>query len=87
VHPKDRFLVIPPNSPHSVRQLSSIPDYFNDLNAVHELEKLLKGGLRNTYDAWLGIIAEQEHCFIWETTAAQRAEAIGLTLGLWEARK
>jgi len=65
----------------------TVPDYFNDLNAVHELEKVLKGGLRNTYDARLGIIAEQEHCFIWETTAAQRCEAFGLTLGLWEATK
>ena len=58
-------------------------DYFNNLNAVHELEKVLKGGLRSTYDAWLGIIAKQDHCFIWETTASQRCEAIGKTLNLW----
>jgi hypothetical protein len=62
----------------------SLPDYPNDLNAMHEAEKVLKGGLRNTYDAWLGIIAKQEHCFIWETTAAQRSEAFLRTLNLWE---
>ena len=60
-----------------------LPDYLNDLNAVHELEKILEGGLRSTYDAWLGITAKQDHCFIWETTAAQRCEAIGKTLNLW----
>lgn len=27
VHPKDRFIVIPPNSPHSVQPLSTIPAF------------------------------------------------------------
>jgi hypothetical protein len=49
VHPKDRFIVIPPNSPHSVQPLSTIPDYFNDLNAVHELEKVLTDEQARTY--------------------------------------
>jgi hypothetical protein len=52
-----------------------IPDYCNDLNAMHEAEEVLKLGLRNTYDAELGLIAKRDHCFIWETTARQRAEA------------
>jgi hypothetical protein len=85
VHPKDRFLVIPPNSPHSVQPLSTIPDYFNDLNAVHELEKVLRPPQQATWDLWEGYcrrIEDDPHA-----TAAQRCEALGLTLGLGEAAK
>ena len=64
--------------------LIELPDYCNDLNAVHEAEKFLKIGLRNTYDAELSIIAVREHCFIWETTARQRAEAFLRTIGQWK---
>ena len=65
----------------------TIPDYLNDLNAMHEAGKMLKLGMRSLYDANLGLIAERDYCFIWETTAAQRAEAFLKTLGLWEAAK
>ena len=41
IHPKDRFVVIPPNSPHSVQPLHTVPDYLNDLNATHEAFKRL----------------------------------------------
>jgi len=81
VHPKDRFIVIPPNSPHSVQPLSTIPDYFNDLNAVHQLEKVLRPPKQETWCLWEGYcrrIEDDPHA-----TAAQRAEAIGLTLKLW----
>jgi hypothetical protein len=37
VHPKDRFIVIPPNSPNSVQPLHTLPDYLNDLNACSGL--------------------------------------------------
>ena len=60
------------------------PDYCNDLNRMHEAEKTLKLGLRNTYDAELGLIAKRDHCFIWETTARERAEAFLKTIGKWE---
>jgi hypothetical protein len=66
---------------------SSPPDYCNDLNAMREAEKVLKLGLRNTYDAELGLIAKRDYCFIWETTASQRAEAFLRTLGKWEVAK
>lgn len=61
-----------------------IPNYCNDLNAMHKAEKILKLGLRNTYDAELGLLAERDYCFIWETTARQRAEAFLKTLNKWE---
>jgi len=67
-----------PTEPHSV------PDYRNDLNAMHEAEKIFKLGMRNRYDAELGLIAQRDYCFIWETSAAQRAEAFLRTLDLWE---
>jgi hypothetical protein len=60
------------------------PDFCNDLNRMHEAEKTLKLGLRNTYDAELGLIAKRDHCFIWETTARERAEAFIKTIGKWE---
>jgi hypothetical protein len=66
---------------------SQVPDYCNDLNKIHEAEKTLKLGLRNTYDAELGLIAKRDHCFIWETTALQRAEAFLRTFGKWEDAK
>ena len=61
-----------------------IPDYLNDLNAMHGAQKILKLGMRNRYDAELSLIAERDYCFIWETSAKQKAEAFLRTLDLWE---
>jgi hypothetical protein len=63
------------------------PDYFNDLNAAHKLEKVLiaRGGLP-TYEHFLRFneINDSEYWYgSIHATAAQRAEAIGKTLGLW----
>jgi hypothetical protein len=85
LHPKDRFIVIPPNSPHSVQSLSTIPNYFNDLNAVHELEKVLKLHQFWSYADLLSVMVDTSRgkdSYI-SATATQRAEAIGLTLNLW----
>lgn len=58
------------------------PDYFNDLNAVHEAEKVLVDRQQEYYYAEL---AKQKSFYEWvSATAAQRAEALGLTLKLWE---
>lgn len=74
-----------------------LPDYFGSLDAMHEAEKALR--LRDRADYWTygkrldGIVArynsdndrKQEECIaIFEATAAQRAEAFGLTLNLWK---
>jgi hypothetical protein len=95
VHPKDRFIVIPPNSPHSVQPLSTIPDYFNDLNAVRELQAKLTSDQQFEFvyqlnDA-LGLVplsspASYKEVVLFDfanATAAQRCEAIGKTLNLW----
>ena len=64
------------------------PDYLNDLNAMHEAEKTLirpslyaKGGW-GMYLRHLSTVTDEQHPI--DATAAQRAEAFGLTLNLWK---
>jgi hypothetical protein len=63
-----------------------IPDYLNDLNAMHEAEKTLDDDLDLDYSENLEIVAGAR----WgannyrSATAAQRAEAFLRTLNLWE---
>jgi len=69
------------------------PDYLNDLNAMHEAEKILSpllyvadsDGMRtevNMYLTWLGRICG--HSPIKFASASQCAEAFLLTLNLWK---
>lgn len=86
LHPQDRWIVIPPNSQHSVQPLSTIPNYCNDLNAMHEAEKSLAHDIRNHYIDLLG----ETYSDSWEfatATARQRAEAFLKTIGKWEGKK
>lgn len=59
-----------------------VPDYFNSLDACHQMEKVLRCPNQKTWDLW------EEYCRKLEddphATASQRAEAFGLTLGLWK---
>jgi hypothetical protein len=71
-----------------------IPDYFGSLDAVHEAEKVLTQDQQRTY--WTHMLAIRsrdaarpatEHSrdtYAFMATATQRAEALGLTLNLWE---
>jgi hypothetical protein len=71
-----------------------LPDYLNDLNAMHEAEKILiEQGFQ---DRWLDELVEvvvganvhwsDYHCFpqVNRATATQRAEAFLKTIGKWE---
>ncbi len=58
-------------------QTEKLPDYFNDLNAMHEAEKAVKN-VWGKYVKQLNSIADPA-C----ATATQRAEALGKTLNLW----
>jgi hypothetical protein len=74
-------------SPHGY--YDTPPDYFNDLNAVHELEKVLTEEQRRsycdfTYDIACSIQKETGKWNWISLPAAQRAEALGLTLNLWK---
>ena len=64
-----------------------LPDYLNDLNAMHEAEKTLtQEQLKQTAELSLGFLAKDwcHRDYIYHTTARQRAEAFLKTLGLWE---
>jgi len=71
-----------------------LPDYFNDLNAVHELEQQTwskEWDLRDKFCDHLALIIDPVHGYrglkatdALQATAAQRAEAFGLTLNLWK---
>jgi len=56
-----------------------LPDYVNDLNAMHEAEKVLTQKQRDEYRHWL--------CPDIFSTARERAEVFLKTLGKWEDSK
>jgi hypothetical protein len=72
---------------------TEIPDYLNDLNACHEMEKVLDWTQTCLMRNYLDEIVERPHTYnggvdmskarIWQATAAQRAEAFLKTLNLW----
>jgi len=75
-----------------------IPDYLNDLNACHEMEKVLSGEQKEQFIFWLNHLhpsadihyAEKKRELrldvfdLVHTTAPQRAEAFLRTLNLWQ---
>ncbi len=66
---------------------TDVPDYLNDLNAMHEAEQVLFG--RNDwssckYDEYLDVATSS---WKWNATASQRAEAFLRTIGKWEESK
>ena len=69
-------------------QMERVPDYFNDLNAMHEAEMNLPRQLNHIdywqkgYGRFQTILAELT-ITPYSATAAQRAEAFGKTLSLW----
>jgi hypothetical protein len=60
------------------------PDYLNDLNAIHEAEKVLNNVQRERYRTELVYSHAGRDVF---ATAAQRAEAFLRTIGKWEDDK
>jgi len=71
----------------AVSSVTALPDYLNDLNAMHEAEKVLFG--RNDWSACI----YDEHINVatsswkWNATASQRAEAFLRTIGKWQEAK
>lgn len=67
--------------------LDTLPDYLNDLNAMHEAEKTLNPDLAAKYARVLTSIAWQSKQPVFApiaATAAQRAEAFLKALFLWK---
>ena len=82
--------------PPSDDGMRACPDYLNDLNAMHEAEKLLTKANWGCYGAELYIITgahthgiSQNHHWLAVafSTASQRAEAFLRTIGKWEESK
>ena len=69
--------------PCGSRKDERLPDYLNDLNAMHEAEGILNEKQAHVmndtlWDLMLG------RKYLWHATAAQRAEAFLRTLGKWK---
>ena len=73
---------------------TDVPDYLGDLNACHEMEKVLDYEQCEAFSTTLADIVhaanrEKDYAFPWafariHATAPQRSEAFLRTLGLWE---
>ena len=64
---------------------TTLPDYLNDLNAMHEAEKTLRNEQRfEFYKQLLKACEDSETVNTIHATAAQRAEAFLKTLGKWK---
>lgn len=77
------------NDPHgNFSNESQIPDYLNDLNAMHEAEKVLTEEQQFEFSDWLRKIAPgMSGPVFWRqvhATAAQRAEAFLRALGKYK---
>ncbi len=96
IHPANRNLVTDPKYPHSVQPIGTIPDYCNDLNEMHEAEKVLTRGtvheIINATNAYIKHLARILACIdtaffqFTHATARQRAEAFLRAVGKWEER-
>lgn len=62
----------------------NLPDYLNDLNACHEMEKVLTSNQWLMYDEHIYIIRVNELRGGMHATADQRAEAFLRTIGKWD---
>lgn len=65
-----------------------VPDYPNDLNAMHDAEKMLTDDQLIDYAEWLGVCFDEnpsKACVVLlRANATQRAEAFLRTIGKWE---
>ena len=72
---------IPPNNPDGN---GTPPDYCNDLNAMHEAEKILF--ITNNWDAcaYEAALQKETTSWAWHSTAKQRAQTFLKTIGKWK---
>ena len=66
---------------------AGIPDYLNDLNAMHEAEKVLVRLQWVSYLRRLQTLCDESVSWPIHATASQRAEAFLRTIGKWEEAK
>ncbi len=76
------------NDGHVLHEIEDLPDYFNDLNACQQAWETLDGMQHAQFKYHLARIVRSQMGTLPRpsvscATAAQRAEAFGLTLNLW----
>ena len=64
-----------------------VPQYLNDLNAMHEAEKTLTDKAHEEFRLNLYDLIRDDSRLIVSSTASQRAEAFLRTIGKWEEAK
>jgi hypothetical protein len=66
-----------------IKPTTPLPDYLNDLNAMHEAEKILT---RDQIEVFCDQLLPKHHGIWWgiHTTSHQRAEAFLKAIGKWE---
>lgn len=69
---------------HPNHVFGPVPDYLNDLNAMHEAEKTLTDKQYELFTLHLGPLTSQRKREYISSTASQRAEAFLKTIGKWE---
>jgi hypothetical protein len=60
-----------------------LPDYLNDLNAMHDAEKVLNEKQEDIMNSTLWDIMDGRK-YLWHATVSQRAEAFLRTVGKWK---
>ena len=81
---------IPPAPKEAGRPWEEFPDYLNDLNAMHESEKVLTLAQKREYHTQLCEVQRAHHgkykdgTYLISATAPQRAEAFLRTIGKWD---
>ena len=73
--------------PHARMAAMNTPDYCNDLNAMHEAEKVICRKGKGQIAMYVHELHEIKVSWLFLATAAQRAEAFLKTIGKWEASK
>lgn len=71
----------------TLENFGCLPDYLDDLNAMHEAEMaIIEPPMVRYYATYLCTICENASPMVpvWNATAAQRAEAFLRTIGKWE---
>lgn len=75
-------------SANNTLSAGELPNYLSNLNAMHEVEKVLTEEQWAVYNVWLLRLTYNEPLFAaTSATAAQRAEAFLRTLNLWDDTK
>lgn len=84
---KPFWLAPPIGQPFIACGINQLPDYLNDLNAMHEAEKVLmtEPNLMNKYQNYelSKFVSSVNSNWLCRATSAQRAEAFLRTLNLW----